>query len=151
MATRGKQRHGKPRPLVLQRGIGLSGDRWELSISLEGQDDCLELFINGTVASSACGFDIPATTEVGFGGGLKPGHGDFYLYGLTSARVGAITAVSAAQKCVVRTKELPSGARRADLRFFILVRESVEDVDALVAWDFKGRLVQRLDLPKAID
>lgn len=138
-------------PVVLELEIGSLGDHWEARLSRTGKDVCLELVINGAVAHAVCGFDIPGTTEVGFVGGLRPGQGDFILFGLTSARVATVTAESAVQKSEVRTKELPPGASRSVLRFFVIVREPVENVDALVASDATGRVVQRLPLPRATD
>lgn len=133
--------------VVLKHGTSGSGARWELRYrDIDGQD-CLELAIDGAEPNVACGFDIPGTTEVGFGGGLKPGQGDFYLFGLTSARVTSVVADSPEHDSQVQTQALPADADRPTLRFFILVREPVDNVVALVALDADGKLVQRLELP----
>jgi len=136
--------------VILSHGTSESGAIWELRYRVTERGDCLELFVNEAEANVACGFDIPNTTEVGLGGGLKPGQGDFFLFGFTSSRVATIVAESPGNESEVQTEALPlPDARRPALRFFVLVREPVDDVDALVALDEDGTLVQRLELPRA--
>lgn len=131
---------------ILKQGIGSSGTRWELRHSITERGDCLEMAIGETEPNLACGFDIPRTTEVGFSGGLKVGQGDYFLYGLTSSRVTTIVAESRSQDLAVPTEVLPPEAHRPSLRFFVLMREPVDDVEALVALDADRNIVQRLEL-----
>lgn len=95
---------GRTSVVVLEYGISESGARWELRHREVAGQDCLELSIDGAEPNMACGFDIPNTTEVGFGGGLKPGQGDFFLFGLTSSRVSSIVAESPVIQSEVKTK-----------------------------------------------
>lgn len=135
--------------ITLGTGVTSGGSSWELRYRRLGEEDCLELFVDGHEIESACGWDIPNTTDVGFGGGLKHGEGNFFLYGLTSERVASIEAESDGEQSNVQTRNLPEIAGRPSLRFFVIVREPVDDVAALVAFDADGGQVQRIALPKA--
>jgi hypothetical protein len=114
----------------------------------EGGRHHLALFVNGGERESGSGFDIPEVTEIGFGGGLTPGHGNYYLYGVVTSRIQIVRAESprAARWSEVMTAELP-GATASDgtaLRTFVLVRPPIEDVSALVGLDRDGQVVQRI-------
>lgn len=138
---------GRPEMVVLKRGTSPSGDSWEIRHRLWGDEDCVDLYVNGGELSSGCGNEIPDGTEVAFSGGFKPGKGDFYLYGMTSDRVVSITAESSDGDVVVETEEPPAEVDRPDQRFFMLIREPVDNVQALVARDKHGKVVQRIELP----
>jgi hypothetical protein len=134
-------------PVILKQGTSRAGANWEFRLSRSEQGDCIALSVDGADGNIACGFDIPNTTEVGVNGNLKPGEGDFYLYGLTSTRVAWIVAEGLDHKTEVRTEPMPSVAHRPELHFFILVREPVENVVALVALDEDREVIQRLEFP----
>lgn len=135
--------------VTLKRGTSESGAHWELHHRETERGDCLELAIDGNLSNLACGFDIPNTTQVGFGGGLKPGQGDYFLFGLTSAAVASIVAESPGSESETQTEALPLQAHGPPLRFFVLVREPVDNVDALVALDVGRKVLQRLAFPRA--
>jgi hypothetical protein len=108
----------------------------------------LRLLVNGREQEAASGFDIPEVTEIGFAGGLTPGRGQFFLYGLVTSRVQVVRAESheAAHWSDVMTAALP-GATASDgtaLRTFVLVRPPIEVVSALVGLDRTGQVVQRI-------
>lgn len=132
-------------PVVLQQGITADGERWEVRFRTSPKGECVELAVDDGEPYFACGFDIPEHTEIGFSGGLTPGEGNFYLYGLTSARVASVSAESD-EPSRTKTVELPRETGRDDLRFFILVRKPVEDVRALVGYDESGKQIQRVAL-----
>lgn len=132
----------------LSRGTSGSGATWVLTYRRTiGGDDCLELSIDGNEPNSACGFDIPATTEIGFGGGLKPGRGDFFLYGLTSDRILTVAAESSAGDTRVGTVRMPFSAGRPHLRFFVLDRKPVENVSGIAGLGEDSDLIQRISFP----
>mgnify|MGYP006952625925 CR=1 FL=1 len=133
--------------MIVKRGTTDSGARWQLSYGLNGGQHCLEMRVNGALFDDACGFDIPGTTEVGFSGALKPGKGDYILYGVTSQRIVTVRAESAEGNSEVATEKLPEGTQ-SPLRFFVLTREPVDNVGALVALDASRAVVQRIPLPR---
>lgn len=97
----------------------------------------------------SCGFDIPGTTEVGFGGGLKPGKGSFFLYGLTSSRVVTIVATGVGDSGNTEVQTVSVPVKPVDppgVRYFVIERPPVEDVEALVALNADGDVVQRISL-----
>jgi hypothetical protein len=135
-------------------GVCPDGEAWALLYAPRGERGHrhhLALVVNGSERESGSGFDIPETTEIGFGGALTPGSGNFYLYGLTSDRIRTVCAESLgdARRTEAMTSGLPlATAEGADsLRFFVLVRPPVEDVIALVGLDRAGHQVQRIPLP----
>lgn len=116
----------------------------------EGRRHHLALLVNGAELVSGSGFDIPGTTEIGFGGGLKPGQGNYYLYGLVTSRIHTVRAESDEEP---HRSDLPtaafSGATANDgspLRTFVFVRPPVDDVTALVGLDLGGQVVQTIPL-----
>ena len=83
--------------LVAAEGAAPNGDTWTLQYRPEGERGHrhhLACFVNGVERESGSGFDIPETTEIGFGGGLKPGQGSYYLYGLVTSRIHIVRAES---------------------------------------------------------
>ncbi len=134
--------------MVVKRGKAQSGASWQLSYRQSAGEHCLEMTVDGAPLGDVCGFDIPETTEVGFGGGLKPGRGDYFLYGMTSTRVASVLAESADGDSEVETEALPEDSSQSAFRFFVLTREPVDNVDALVALDVDRSIVQRIDFPR---
>jgi len=141
------------REVVAAEGTAPNGETWTLLYRPEGEGGRhhLALFVNGGERESGSGFDIPDTTEIGFGGGLTPGHGNYYLYGLVTSRIHTVRAESheAARWSEVMTTALP-GATASDgtaLRTFVLVRPPIDDVSALVGLDRAGLAVQRIPFP----
>lgn len=108
----------------------------------------MALVVNGVVREEGAGLDIPETTEIGFGGGLTPGSGEFYLYGLTTSRVHTVRAESPDEQDVSEVETAPLPEARTDdgdpLRSFVLIRPPVENVSALVGLDRDGQVVQRI-------
>jgi hypothetical protein len=135
--------------VVVKSGVAQSGASWELSYRQISGEHCLEMTVDGARLSDVCGLDIPETTEVGFGGGLRVGRGDYFLYGMTSARVSSIRAESADGDTEVGTEELPEHSPTLKFRFFVLTRKPIDNVDALVALDAKRSVIQRIELPRA--
>ncbi|MFC7359463.1 hypothetical protein [Nocardioides astragali] len=140
--------------VVALKGVSTDGEAWTLLYAPEGERahrHHLALIVNGAERESGSGFDIPETTEIGFGGGLTPGEGNFYLFGLTTARIHTVRAESHddALRTEERTSALPQASTEDgdSLRGFVLVRPAVEDVTALVGLDKDGHEVQRLPLP----
>ena len=118
--------------VVAAEGTAPNGDTWTLLYRPEGEGGRhhLALFVNGDERESGSGFDIPDTTEIGFGAGLTPGHGNYYLYGLVTSRIEVVRAESheATRWSEVMTAALP-GAMANDgttLRTFVLVRPPIE-------------------------
>ena len=141
------------RTLVAAEGVTPDGEPWALLYTPEGERGYphhLALIVNGGERESGSGFDIPGTTEIGFGGGLKPGEGNFYLYGLTTSRIRTVRAESHddARQSEAATSALPDAATGCvdALRVFVLVRPAVDDVTALVGLDQAGHEVQRIPL-----
>lgn len=141
------------REVVAAEGTTPNGETWTLLYRPEGEGGRhhLALFVNGGERESGSGFDIPDTTEIGFGGGLTPGHGNYYLYGLVTSRIHTVRAESheAARWSEATTTALP-GATASDgtaLRTFVLVRPPIDDVSALVGLDRTGQAVQRIPFP----
>ena len=97
------------------------------------------------------GFDIPEVIEIGFSGGLTPGKGHYFLYGLVTARIHLVREEShdAARGSEVMTSALPGGTASdgTALRTLVLVRPPVDDVRALVGLDRAGQVVQRIPFP----
>lgn len=141
------------RAVVAAEGVAPNGDLWTLQYRPEGERGYrhhFTLFVNGGERESGSGFDIPDVTEIGFGGGLKPGEGNFYLYGLVTSRIHIMRAESREERdqSEVATVAFPK-ATTIDgdpLRTFVLVRPPVENVRALVGLDRDGRVVQRIPL-----
>lgn len=140
-------REDSERLLVLKSGVSGSGRSWQLRHQQVNGYDCLGVFVGGVEVDYGCGFGVPDATEIGFAAGLKPGEGDYYLYGLTSARIASIRAESQGTDSEVLTERLDSVVSGSQLRFFIIVREPVDDVEALVGLDDDRRSVQRIELP----
>ena len=142
---------GPVESVVALEGVAADGEVWTLLYAPEGERGHrhhLALLVNGGERESVSGFDIPGTTELGFGGGLTPGQGHLYLFGLTTARIVTVRAETRAEArwsegATVALAE----ARSLDvdaLRVFVIVRPAVEDVTALVGLDANGHEVQRI-------
>lgn len=132
---------------VLQSGTSESGQNWTTRYREVDGESCLQLIVDGAELQDACGFDIPNTTEIGFSGGLRPGEGNFYLYGITSSRITTIVARSKAGNSKVETQSFESSIASGNLRHFVIVREPIDDVDALIGFDSRGEVVQEIGLP----
>lgn len=115
-----------------------------------GDPHHLALIVTGGERESGSGFDIPGTTEIGFGGGLEPGEGNYYLYGLTTSRIRTVRAESHdhARQSEVATLACPGALTEGGdaMRVFAMVRPAVDDVTALVGLDQAGHEVQRIRL-----
>lgn len=136
--------------IVAAEGTTPQQHRWTLLYRPAGGEHCLRLLVNGGEQEAARGFDIPEVTEIGFSGGLTPGEGHYFLYGLVTARIRVARAESHDVGCwsEVMTAALP-GATASDgtaLRTFVLVRPPIDDVSALVGLDRAGQIVQRIPL-----
>lgn len=134
--------------VVAAEGTTPQRQTWTLLYRPAGGQHCRRLLVNGSEHDAASGFDIPAVTEIGFAGGLTPGSGQYYLYGLVTSRIQIVRAErpQAAHWSDVMTAAL-SGATASDgtaLRTFVLVRPPIEDVSALVGLDRAGQIVQRI-------
>ena len=134
--------------IVAAEGTTPQQHTWTLLYRPAGGHHCVRLLVNGGEHDAASGFDIPEVTEIGFAGGLAPGRGLFFLYGLVTSRIQVVRAESheAARWSDVMTAALP-GATASDgtaLRAFVLVRPPIEDVSALVGLDRAGQVVQRI-------
>jgi hypothetical protein len=132
----------------------MGGERWKLLYAPRGERGHrhhLALIVNGGERESGSGFDIPDATELGFGGGLTPGKGNFYLYGLTTDRIRTVRAESGDESLHTEAMTSPLAGATTDgagsLRVFVLVRPAVENVTALVGVDEEGCVVQRVPLP----
>ena len=141
------------RTVVAAEGMAPDGEPWSLLYAPRGElGDAhhLALIVNGGERASGSGFDLPGTTEIGFGGVLTPGEGNFYLYGLTTSRIRRVRAESHddARQSEVATLACPGASTEGGdaLRVFALVRPAVEDVTALVGLDQAGLEVQRIRL-----
>jgi hypothetical protein len=141
------------RTLVAAEGVAPDGEPWTVLYAPEGESGHphhLALIVNGGERENGSGFDIPGTTEIGFGGGLKPGEGNYYLYGLTTSRIRAVRAESHddARQSEAATLAFPGASTEGGdaLRVFVLVRPAVDDVTALVGLDQAGHEVQRIRL-----
>ncbi|MGB3763982.1 MAG: hypothetical protein WA966_12240 [Ornithinimicrobium sp.] len=141
------------RAVVAAEGVAPNGDVWTLQYRPEGDRGYrhhLALVVNGAERESGSGFDIPEVTEIGFGGGLKPGEGSFYLYGLVMSRIHIVRAESHDERD--QSEVMTTAIREVttidgeSLRTFVLVRPPVENVSALVGLDRDGRIVQRIPL-----
>lgn len=133
---------------MILTGTTQSGSEWELTYEPDGGRHCLHMKVDGAAFSDDCGFDIPTTTEIGFGGGLKRGRGDFLLYGITSDRIASVMAASSAGDTTVETQELKHSSNDSGLRLFVLSRPPMENVEALVGLDSQSNIVQRIEFPK---
>ena len=137
--------------VVALQGVAGGGEAWTLVYAPEGERGHrhhLALLVNGGERESVSGFDIPGTTELGFGGGLTPGQGYLYLYGLTTDRIQTVRAESHAHApwseeatAALAEATTPDGDA---LRVFVVVRPAVDDVTALVGLDASGLEVQRI-------
>ena len=139
--------------LVAAEGVAPDGEPCTLLYAPRGErghPHHLALIVNGGERESGSGFDIPGTTEIGFGGGLKPGEGDYYLYGLTTSRIRTVRAENDgdAGATEVATLACPGASTegRDALRVFAMVRPAVEDVTAPVRLDQGRREGQRIRL-----
>jgi hypothetical protein len=121
---------------------------WTLLYRPAGGQHSMRLLIGGIEHDAAYGLDIPEVTEIGFAGGLTPGSGQYFLYGLVTSRIQIVRAESheAARWSEVMTAALPgaTGSDGTALRAFVLVRPPIEDVTALVGLDRAGQVVQRI-------
>lgn len=142
----------EPQGVVAAQGTTPDGVAWSMRYRPEGWGGRhhIALFLNGTLSDEGSGLDLPGTTEIGFCGGLKPGTGCYFLYGLVTARIERVRAEGRSQQqwSEAATSALP-GATTEDgypLRSFVLVRPPVDDVTALVGLDQAGRVVQRIPL-----
>lgn len=108
----------------------------------------MALYVNGGIREDGSGWDIPGTTEIGFGGGFKRGEGNRYIYGLVTSRIEVVRAEShdESDQTEVSPAALPAATTNdgSPLRCFVLVRPPVEDVTALVGLDGDGQVVQRI-------
>lgn len=120
--------------VVAAEGLAPDGERWALRYAPTGGggDHHLALLVNGNERQSGSGFDVPRRTEIGFGGGLTPGRGSYYLYGVTTSRIRVIRAEC---RDNTRESEVPTTAflgasteASKAFRAFVLVRPPVEDV-----------------------
>lgn len=139
--------------LVAAEGMAPDGEHWSLLYAPRGErghPHHLALIVDGRERESGSGYDIPGTTEIAFGGGLKPGEGNYYLYGLTTSRIRTVRAESHddARQSEVATLACPGASTESGnaLRVFALVRPAVDDVTALVGLDQAGHEVQRIRL-----
>lgn len=139
--------------VVVAEGVAPNGDTWAVMYRPEGEGGRhhMALFVNGGIRVDGSGWDIPGTTEIGFNSGLKPGSGQFYLFGIVTSRIKTVRAESheAQDWSEVATSALP-GVTTDDgsaLRTFVLVRPPVDNVTALVGVDRDGRVVQRISFP----
>ena len=143
------------REVVAAEGTAPNGDTWTLLYRPQGERGRrhhLALLVNGGERESVSGLHIPETTEIGFGGGFTPGHGNFYLYGLVTSRIHTMRAESH-EECDgsdVATAAVPGLTANGGgpLRAFVLVRPPVDSVTALVGLDQHGRVVQEIPFPK---
>jgi hypothetical protein len=139
--------------VVAAEGVAPNGEAWTFLYGPEGEGGrhYLALVVDGGERESGSGLDIPATTEIGFGGGLKPGRGNFYLYGLTSSRIRIVRAESHEEgdQSEVETAAFPRATTDdgSELRVFVIIRPPVDNVTALVGLDRDGRAVQRIPFP----
>ena len=139
------------REVVAAEGTTPLQQTWTLLYRPADGEHCLRLLIDGLEQEAASGFDIPEVTEIGFAGGLTPGHGQYFLYGLVTSRIWVVRAEShePARWSDVMTAPLPSATAGdgAALRTFVLARPPIEDVSALVGLDRAGHVVQRIPFP----
>lgn len=134
--------------VIAAEGTTPQQQTWTLMYAPADGRHSLRLLINGGDHDAASGFDIPDVTEIGFAGGLTPGHFLFFLYGLVTSRISVMRAESheADRWSEVKTAALPGGTASdgTPLRTFVLVRPPTEDVTALVGLDQAGQVVQRI-------
>jgi hypothetical protein len=136
--------------VVAAEGSTPSGDTWTLLYRPEGAGGrhYIALLLNGIVNDDGSGLDLPDTTEIGFCGGLKPGVGQLYIFGLVTSRIRTVRAESHEQqhRSEVLTSPLPEATATdgSPLRSFVIVRPPVDNVTALVGVDRDGQVVQRI-------
>ena len=145
-----RSRVSEDQEVVAAEGTTPQQQAWTLMYRPAGGQHCLRLLVDGREHDAAWGLAIPDVTEIGFAGGLTPGVGQYYLYGLVTSRIEVVRAESheEARCSEVMTAVLP-GATASDgtaLRTFVLVRPPIEDVSALVGLDRAGQTVQRIPL-----
>ncbi len=108
----------------------------------------MALYVNGGILEDGSGWDIPGTTEIGFGGGFKQGGGSRYIYGLVTSRIEIVRAESLDEGDHTDVSPAALSAATTDdgspLRCFVLIRPPVDDVTALVGLDSDGQVVQRI-------
>jgi hypothetical protein len=138
--------------VVAAEGVASNGDTWAFRYRPKGDGGrrhYMAFFVNGGIREEGSGWDIPRATEIGFSGGLKPGQGHYYLYGLATSRIASVRAESGdGDQSEVSTTAFPTatGDDGSPLRTFVLIRPPVEDVTALVGLDSDGNVVQRIPL-----
>jgi hypothetical protein len=138
--------------VVAAEGVAPNGDTWALRYRPEGSGGRHEmaLYVNGGIREDGSGWDIPGTTEIGFGGGFKQGEGNRYIYGLVTSRIELLRAEchDEGDQTEVAPATLPVATTDdgSPLRCFVLVRPPVDDVTALVGLDGNGQVVQRVPL-----
>lgn len=137
--------------VVAAEGVAPNGDTWALRYRPDGIGGRHEvaLYVNGGIVEDGSGWDIPGTTEIGFGGGFKLGEGNRYIYGLVTSRIRIVRAESIQEDGHTEVSPALFFAATADdpspLRCFVLVRPPVDDVTALVGLDGDGQVVQRIN------
>ena len=108
----------------------------------------LALYVNGSIGEDGSGWDIPGTTEIGFGDGFTHGGGNRYIFGLVTFRIEIVRAESPDEGDHTEVSPAALSAATTDnespLRCFVLVRPPVDDVTALVGLDGDGQVVQRI-------
>jgi len=136
------------REVVAAEGTTAQRQPWALMYQHAGGQHSLRLLINGQEYDAASGFAIPDVTEIGFAGGLRPGHFYYFLYGLVTSRIQVVRAEShEGHWSEVASAALP-GATASDgspLRTFVLIRPPIDDVSALVGLDRAEQVVQRIE------
>lgn len=136
--------------IVAAEGVAPNGDTWALRYRPDGIGGRheLALYVNGGIVEDGSGYDIPGTTEIGFGGGFKHGEGNRYIYGLVTSRIEILRAESLDEGDHTEVSTAALSAATADdgspLRCFVLIRPPVDDVTALVGLDSDGQVVQRI-------
>jgi hypothetical protein len=143
---------GRAQDVIAAEGLTPDGDTWSLLYRPEGAGGrhYIALLLNGGVNDEGSGLDLPDTTEIGFIAGMKPGIGQFYLFGLVTSRIQTVRAESHEEQywSEVPTSPLPEATTKdgSPLRSFVLVRPPVDDVTALVGLGRDGVVVQRIPL-----
>ena len=136
--------------VIAAEGVAPNGDIWTLKYRPEerGARHYMAFYVNGSLTEDGAGFDIPETTEIGFGGGFKRGQGNRYMYGLVTSRIAVVRAETLDERDRSESPTVAFPAATTDdgspLRSFVLVRPPVEDVTALVGLDSGGHVVHRI-------
>jgi len=138
--------------LVALEGVAADGKAWAVTYRPEwlGRRHYMALIVNGGMREEGAGWNIPGTTQIGFGGGFEPGEGNRYIYGLVSDPIVVLRAECKDSGDQSEIATLPLAVAKTEqgdpLRVFTLVREPKDDVTALVGLDGEGRVVQRIPL-----